>query len=202
MPRLVDHEVRHREITSAVRRVIVRDGLHGVTFQAVAGEAGISVRLIQYYFGTKDAFLLATYQSVLVDVGGRFALDLPETTGDNSPYELVSRALLELLPLDDVRHEEAIVLVAFGAAAITSGGLSREVSVTAPVALVNKIADLLERARPGQTSPDQTRLDAELLVAATGGIAQGMLLGQHSEQMAVALLNRLLDRVLDRGAVR
>jgi TetR/AcrR family transcriptional repressor of bet genes len=197
VPRLVDHEVRHHEITSAVRRVIVRDGLHGVTFQAVGVEAGVSVRLIQYYFGTKDEFLLATYRSVLVDVGGRFELGSTETTGGNSPYELISRALLELLPLDDVRREEAIVLVAFGAAAITSGGLGREVSTTAPAALVHKIVGLLERVRPGQNHLERTRLDAELLVAATGGIAQGMLLGQHSEQMAVALLNHLLDRVLN-----
>ncbi|MGE2771299.1 TetR family transcriptional regulator [Rhodococcus sp. 1.20] len=56
MPRLVDHEVRQREITDAVRRVIVDGGLAAVTFQSVAAEAGISVRLVQYYFGTKREF--------------------------------------------------------------------------------------------------------------------------------------------------
>ncbi len=75
-------------------------------------------------------------------------------------------------------------------------GISKELSVTAPAALVQKIAGHLERAHPGHTHPERTRLDAELLVAATGGIAQGMLLGQHSEQVAVALLEHLLDRVL------
>ena len=76
MPRLVDHEVRQREITDAVRRVIVDGGLAAVTFQSVAAEAGISVRLVQYYFGTKREFLLATHQAVRQDAGARLMQEL------------------------------------------------------------------------------------------------------------------------------
>ncbi len=60
MPRLVDHEVRRRQITDAVRRVIVTGGLEAVTFQSVAAEAGISIRLVQYYFGRSGSRVPAT----------------------------------------------------------------------------------------------------------------------------------------------
>lgn len=44
-PRAADHTVRRTQITYALVRVAARDGLHAVTT-----EAGISLRLIQYYF--------------------------------------------------------------------------------------------------------------------------------------------------------
>ncbi|MDZ5697470.1 helix-turn-helix domain-containing protein [Chelativorans sp. M5D2P16] len=34
-------------------RVASHEGLHAVSFRAVATEAGVSLRLVQYYFGTK-----------------------------------------------------------------------------------------------------------------------------------------------------
>jgi DNA-binding transcriptional regulator YbjK len=47
----VDHDVRKRQITDAVVRITVKGGLASATFREVAAEAGVSVRLVQYYFG-------------------------------------------------------------------------------------------------------------------------------------------------------
>ena len=62
MPKRVDPAQRRREITDAVVRITLKGGLTAATFREVAGEAGVSVRLVQYYFGTKREFLLATHQ--------------------------------------------------------------------------------------------------------------------------------------------
>ncbi len=64
MPRRVDHAARRREITDAVIRITLKGGLTAATFREVAAEAGVSVRLVQYYFGSKDELLLATQRHV------------------------------------------------------------------------------------------------------------------------------------------
>ncbi|HET8992397.1 MAG TPA: TetR/AcrR family transcriptional regulator, partial [Rhodococcus sp. (in: high G+C Gram-positive bacteria)] len=192
VPRLVDHEVRRREITDAVRRVIVSGGLEGVTFQSVAAEAGISVRLVQYYFGTKNEFLLATHRSVMEDAGVRFGERLAAHS-DAAPREAIRTVLTELLPLDDRRREEAIVLGAFNSAAIVGRGLAAEETHAAPRALVTIVTHHLRRAG----NPDGTTdLDAELVLAAVGGLAQGMLSGVYTEERAVELVDHLLERTV------
>lgn len=64
MPKIVDHDARRRQITDAVCRITLRGGLGAATFRQVAAEAGISVRLVQYYFGTKQQLIDTTLQHV------------------------------------------------------------------------------------------------------------------------------------------
>lgn len=193
MPRVVDHEARRRGITDAVRRVIVSGGLAAVTFQTVAAEAGISVRLVQYYFGTKKDFLLATHRSVMHDAGVRFAERMATHSGDTSPRQVLRMVLIELLPLDEQRRQEAIVLGAFNTAAIAGQGITADETLTAPRALVAIIADQLGKAG---RAPERAELDAELVLAAIAGIAQGMLPGHYTAPTAVELVDRLLDLTL------
>ncbi|WP_063058206.1 TetR/AcrR family transcriptional regulator [Nocardia sienata] len=199
MPRLVDHEARRREITDAVRRVIVSGGPAAVTFQTVAAEAGISVRLVQYYFGTKKEFLLATHQSVVYDAGARLAQRMATRSGDTSPREVIRMVLIELLPLDEQRREEAIVLGAFNTAAIAGQGITADETLTAPRALVAILADQFGKAG---RAPGPAELDAELVLAAIAGIAQGMLPGHYTAHTAVELVDRLLDLTLGPGSKR
>ncbi|MET9492490.1 TetR/AcrR family transcriptional regulator [Nocardia sp. NPDC006630] len=198
MPRLVDHEVRRREITDAVRRVIVGGGLEAVTFQTVASEAGISVRLVQYYFGTKSEFLLATHRSVMADAGARFMQRWTALGADATPREAIRAVLTELLPLDSQRREEAIVLGAFGTAAITGQGITAEETFAAPRALATIVTDQLRRAQVADASAHRIHpdLDADLVLMAIGGLAQGMLQGYGTAKSAVELVDHLLDRVL------
>ncbi|WP_280400181.1 TetR/AcrR family transcriptional regulator [Nocardia carnea] len=196
MPRLVDHEVRHRQITDATRRVIVAGGLEAVTFQTVAAEAGFSVRLVQYYFGTKQEFLLATHRSVMDDAGTRFAARWSELGEQAEPRAAVKAVLTELLPLDDRRREEAIVLGAFAAAAITGRGITTEETLAAPRALVTLLAHQLARIEQSRAAPE---LDAELILVAAGGITQGMIQGHYTADSALTLVDHLLDRVLRPG---
>lgn len=199
MPRLVDHEIRRRQITDAVRRVIVRGGLDTVTFQTVAAEAGFSIRLVQYYFGTKNEFLLATHRTVMEDAGARFAHRWTTLGADATPREAIRAVLIELLPLDERRREEAIVLGAFGTAAISGRAVTAEDTFAAPRTLVTILADQIRRTRTGDESTSHTAdLDAELITMAIGGLVQGMLQGYSSEKSATELVDHLLDRVIGR----
>ncbi len=198
MPRVVDHEVRRREITNAVRKVMARGGLDAATFQSVAAEAGVSVRLVQYYFGTKREFLLATHRAVLDDAAARFGQQVAALGEDAAPRDALRIILTELLPLDDVRRQDAIVLDAFYAAALTGGDAFGMTDSRGGLrALVDVVADNLRRARrtgASATAP-AVDLDAELVALTVVGLTQAALDPVVAET-APALVERLLDRML------
>jgi AcrR family transcriptional regulator len=198
MPKLADHDQRRTQITDAARRVIARDGLGAATFQSVAAEAGISVRLVQYYFGTKRQFLLATHQAVVADAGTRFTRRLGALGADPGPHEVIRAILTELLPTDAERRRDTVVLNSFHAAALTDPDVTAEDTLGAPRFLVRAIAEQLHRVR-GDATPSAGRtaeLDAELIVAGTSGLAQTLLVDDGAEARVVELLDRLLDRLV------
>src|SRR3546814_14018084 len=59
---LPDPTRRRAEIAEALVRVANRDGLHAVTMRSVAAEAGVSLRLVQYYFTSKEELLVGALQ--------------------------------------------------------------------------------------------------------------------------------------------
>lgn len=198
MPRLADHEQRRAQITTAARRVIARGGLAAATFQSVAAEAGISVRLVQYYFGTKQDFLLATHLAVVVQAGARFAQGIAALGENASPRDILRTTITELLPLDETRREEAIILIVFHTAALTTTDVDAATPAGPGRWLVNAVAEQLRRARTPEspTVTPEIDLDAQLLGAAIGGLAQGMLTVQETRDQADVLIERLLDRAL------
>jgi AcrR family transcriptional regulator len=197
MPKLADHDQRRAQITSAARQVIARDGLGAATFQSVAAEAGISVRLVQYYFGTKQKFLLATHRAVVADAGTRFTERLSALGAAPSPREVVRAILTELLPTDADRRRDTVVLNSFHAAALTSPDVAAEDTLGAPRFLVRVIAEQLRRARGGAADQQTAELDAELIVAGTSGLVQTLLVDDGAEGRVGELLDRLLDRMVE-----
>jgi TetR/AcrR family transcriptional regulator, transcriptional repressor of bet genes len=226
MPRLADHDQRRKQITDAARRVIAHGGLGAATFQSVAADAGISVRLVQYYFGTKRTFLLATHQAVVADAGARFTRRLSALGADPDPRAVIRAILTELLPADAARREDAVVLNAFHAGALSAGGadggvgpsggagsdggtgsdgaaasgVGAEDTLGAPRYLIAAIADQLWRARAassaGGVEGGDADLDAELILAAAAGLTQTLLVDVSAAERAEALLDRLLDRLV------
>ncbi|WP_369375142.1 TetR/AcrR family transcriptional regulator [Promicromonospora sp. Populi] len=219
MPRLADHDQRRAQITDAARRVIAGDGLGAATFQSVAAEAGISVRLVQYYFGTKRQFLQATHQAVVAGAGSRFTRSLSALGNDPAPREVIRAILAELLPADAARRQDAIVLNAFHTAALTTPddgqegvgtadigakdvsaeNIGAEDTLGAPRFLVTTIAEQLRRTRAG-AAPAARRaadLDAELIVASAAGLTQLLLVDIRAAGRADQLLDRLLDRMVE-----
>ncbi|GAB2473213.1 TetR/AcrR family transcriptional regulator [Promicromonospora xylanilytica] len=194
MPKLADHDQRRTQITSAARRVIARDGLGAATFQSVAAEAGISVRLVQYYFGTKRQFLLATHQAVVADAGERFTRRLGALGAEPAPRDVIRAILTELLPTDPDRRRDTIVLNTFHAAALTSPDVGTEDTLGAPRFLARAIAEQLRRVRGVGTTTDE--LDAELIVAGASGLAQTLLVDDGAGERVQLLLDRLLDRMV------
>lgn len=194
MPRQVDHDERRRAITDAVRRVLARGGLQAVTFQSVAKEAGVSVRLVQYYFGTKHDVLVVTHRAVIEATAQRFAGALAALGEDAGPRAVLRAVLLELLPTNEARRHDALALAAFHGAALSGGDLSPDDTGGAAQLLADVIATQLRRE--GQAAALTAELDAGLLVAAASGLSQAMLVDPARAERAGDLVERLLDRFL------
>lgn len=202
MPRLADHDARRRQITDAARRVIVRGGLEAATFQAVAAEAGISVRLVQYYFGTKKEFLLGTLKSVIDAMASRFIEQFESLGDDPDPRFALQTIGRALLPLDDLRRDEAQVLAAYQAARLTGSEPLPSETLAPARLLVETLAEHIGRARgypTGDDSPDTQAaigLDAELLSVLIPGLSQTVLSDFHTPERAAELLDHAIDRIL------
>ncbi|MDQ2743591.1 MAG: TetR/AcrR family transcriptional regulator, partial [Chloroflexota bacterium] len=113
MPKQVDHQVRRRLIAEALWRVTVRQGLEEVSLRHVATEAGVSMGLVQHYFASKDEMLLFALETLNQHVSHRVAESVAARPDRNEPRALVRAVLLEMLPLDQERRDDAVVGFAF-----------------------------------------------------------------------------------------
>ncbi|SFK58269.1 transcriptional regulator, TetR family [Streptosporangium canum] len=196
MPRQVDHDQRRRQIAEAVWRLATCGGLEDVTLRQVAAEAGVSARLLQYYFGTRDQLLLGALE-ILNDDAERRARERLAMLGEAPGMHAVVRGvLLELLPLDAERRNRHLVYAAYFVRFLADPALA-EVARAAPHALENLVAGLIAQGQElGQVSRDiDAAAEAAFLVAGADGIQATVLLGQRTPEEAVVLVDHQLARV-------
>jgi AcrR family transcriptional regulator len=192
VPRRVDHDERRRQITDAVARITVRGGLGSATMREVAAEAGVSLRLVQYYFGTKDQLLLTTLEHAGERATARLMARMAEAGED--PRAVLRAILTSFVPADDERREAMLLFVALHTASLTDPTLAREEAHAVPQALVVTLARHLRRAEPVPgVDPD---LEAQGLAATVVGLAQAVLDGGTSPEEAERVVDYVLDRAL------
>jgi AcrR family transcriptional regulator len=119
VPKVVDHEERRRHIADAVFRVMGRVGMDGAGLREVAEEAGVSMGAVQHYFSSKDEMLLFALDHMRARVIARLSSELVATQGPGN-RDYMWAASRAMLPLDQASREEAIVNVAFVAAAMAN----------------------------------------------------------------------------------
>src|SRR3954452_21141152 len=189
MPKKVDHRVRRREITDAVVRITLKGGLHTATFREVASEAGVSVRLVQYYFGSKDQLLLSTQQHV----AERSIVRLREwiAATDGSPRAWLRAFMTSFLPTDDDSRVAMLMYVALHTESLVDPQLARSEALQVPQGMRTAIADQLRRGRL-RAGVDPER-EAALLTALVPSLAQGVLDGMHTVEQAFTLIDYAVD---------
>jgi len=192
VPKVVDHELRRRELAGAVWRVIRRDGVEGASVRAVAGEAGWSPGALRHYFTTQSELLAFAMRLVVERVEARVARLEPAV----DPREAVEQRLHQLLPLDDERRAENEVWLAFTGRALIDPELR---------ALHNEVHDALHEAcvsaveapnALGTTSAGlDAALEAERLHALLDGLAVHAALRSNllPAERLVAILRGHLD---------
>jgi AcrR family transcriptional regulator len=189
----VDHRLRRRQITDAVCRLTVKGGLQAATFREVAAEAGVSVRLVQYYFGTKDELLLSTQRHVAERATARIVTAVAAT--DGTPRAALRALLGSFIPVDDASRDNMLVFVALHTAGLFDPTLARAETRQVPDALYETVRARLQEAASLPAGVDAD-LEAAVLVGLVPSLAQGVLGGMYASDEAFTILDYALTRAL------
>jgi len=192
MPRRVDHALRRRQIADAVCRITARGGLAAATFREVAAEAGVSVRLVQYYFGSKDELLLATQRRVSERAVARIAARR-EGVPDR-PRDVLLAVLGSFVPTDDESRENMLLFIALNTATLVDPTLARAEAREVPRSLQAFIAGQLARA---DLDGRPVEAEAAILAGVVPSLAQAVLGGLDTPENALAVLTYAVDRALE-----
>ncbi|GGA72291.1 transcriptional regulator [Pseudoclavibacter endophyticus] len=107
MPKIVDHEQRRADIISGLLRVVARDGIDAATTRALAKELGVATGSLWHYFSNFDTLVAEATARVIDLVSTRIA----ERTTNVRGMAKFDAIMTELLPLDDVTRNEAVIIV-------------------------------------------------------------------------------------------
>jgi AcrR family transcriptional regulator len=200
VPKRVDHEERRRQIADALLRAAAARGLHATGMREVAAEAGVSLRLVQYYFGTKEELLLFATQQLAAQYAARVMArinGLKEADGQARPRDVIAAILTEAVPADDERRTFTIIYTAYLALSLTDPALAITPLVRNSNAVIDVIAAQLRAAQaagdmPAFLDPD---LEAVILMTMSAGLGTSVIGGHSSPAQAQAVIDYHLRRL-------
>ncbi|WP_370945040.1 TetR/AcrR family transcriptional regulator [Amycolatopsis sp. cg5] len=194
MPKKVDHEQRRRQIAEAVWRIASGRGLEEVTLRQVAAEAGVSTRLVQYYFGSRDALLLGALELLSLDQKQRVEERIPQ---DASPRVLLREILIGLLPLDEHQRMTLLVQLAYFIRALNDEALAAAFLDPEDESLENLLVEIMTAARAQGQIADGLDLarEADTLLAVSTGVGPDILVGLKTGDQVIAMIDYHLDRI-------
>ena len=197
MPRRVDHAQRRRQIAEALWRLAAGGGLEEVSMRRVADEAGVSTRLVQYYFGPRLDLLMGALELLGEDTTTHVQERLAATAGeDPAPREVLRAILVEMLPVEERARLRHLVHVAYFVRALSDAALAARLTEGAP-AVTRLVVDLLGRGRERGEVPAELdlRAEAELLINSIDGLQTAVMLGTRSLDRTLELIDHQLDRL-------
>jgi AcrR family transcriptional regulator len=184
MPKIVDHEIRKKQIAEASWRVILEMGMEGATVRNIAKEAGLSLGALRHYFSTQEELLDYAMNLVIERATERInkiiILELP-------PKEKILKIMLELVPTDAESMSEMEVWFVFTAQARHKKGYFDAYHDGIYEGL-KKLLDYLEYENLLREQLDKS-LEVERLYALIDGIAIHALL--DSERLNKDRIQRL-----------
>ncbi|WP_040793621.1 TetR/AcrR family transcriptional regulator [Nocardia paucivorans] len=197
MPRTVDHTARRAQIADALVRVAARDGLHAVSMRSVAAEAGISLRLVQYYFHTKTGLLLGALEHLEHQSRHRWVQRLAGLPDPPPPRAFIEAFLTEALPTDESSRVFHLVGTSYAMLALTDPDLDAQPFAAGIDHLEHQLADALTRAVDhGDLAPGiDPHHEAARLIALANGLGTSVLAGRHTTATALELLRYHLDQL-------
>jgi AcrR family transcriptional regulator len=194
VPKVVDHEQRRREIATAVWRLASTSGLESVSLRQVAAEAGVSMRLVQYYFETKDRMLLFALRHLNEVLENRVRTTLG---GEPTPREIIRATLVELVPVDEHGRMVSLVFIAYFVRALSDPVFGAAFQGDGTDELAAFFASLIRDSQAAGRSPSWLNPEREVatLMAVANGMGPDVLLGTVTADEVLATLDYNLDRV-------
>lgn len=197
MPKKVDHEKRRAEIAAAALRVAGRYGVQGVTFREVAAEAGISVALVQHYFGTKQNLLKGAVDHLSTRMAKRFGEQLAALGPGARPFEQLLVIAMAFLPTDHDSRQSMIFYHGVGAMALSDPALQGPAVHNNARLLTDTLAALIRAAQSiGEITPDvDAQVQARLLLAIVLGLSSSVLVDNDTIDDAIIAVQTFLNQL-------
>ncbi|MFF2226477.1 TetR/AcrR family transcriptional regulator [Streptomyces globisporus] len=183
-------------MAEALLRIAAAEGLQSVSMRAVAAEAGVSLRLVQYYFTTKQALVL----DALTRLGTRFQARMDRwvraTGSPPQPRSTVTAILSSILPTDEESRQITRIYAAYYALVLDDSSLE-EHATPQPALLEGFLAEQLRLAQEAGTvgpGKDPAMVAAGLL-AMVNGLGASVLGGQRTGGAASEVLHHHLGEL-------
>lgn len=196
----MDHEQRRRQIGEALLRIASARGLQSATMREVAAEAGVSLRLVQYYFHTKEQLLLASLAYLGEQLTERVAASI-RALGPVTPRSVVHGTLTAVLPTDEESVRLTRAYTGFYTLLFSDPEVGERHGATYPDKLESLLAKQIAAAQQaGEVAADvDPALTAAALLALTNGLGSSVLGGQRDGAAARRILEDQLGRLFSPG---
>jgi AcrR family transcriptional regulator len=196
MPKRVDHDERRRHLTEAMLRIASTRGLRAVSMREVAAEAGVSLRVVQYYFTDKQGLLNSGLTELASRLDRRIKAGAAAAGANLSARGLFDVVLEAILPTDEQSRLDSLAWTAYYTAALTDPALAAT-GVTHPNALENFLTARLTAAQQaGEIGAlKDPRAEVAMLLALTNGLTSSVLGRQRTPQASAAILRYALDNL-------
>ena len=195
VPKRVDHDERRRVLTDALLRIASTRGLRAVTMREVAAEAGVSLRVVQYYFTDKRTLMLSGLAELAARLDRRVRQRAAEIGTGLPPRTVLEVVLTSILPMDASSRADQLAWTAYYADGLTDPDPVNGVQY--PDALENWLTGVVARAQQtGEVDPDRDpRTEVVALLALTNGLVSSVLGAQRSAEDAAGVVRYALDRL-------
>lgn len=192
---------RQEQIVAATERLLGRGGVEAVTMRAVAAEAGVSLRLVQYYGRSKDELLTATLDRLAAKSVQRWQTraadpadlaDLADPAGTGPAIGAIRSFVAEALPTNEQSRAFHRVGVSLEMLAVTGTAAAGAAYRRHLEALADHLAELL--ATDGRTAGEAARLAREVM-AFSHGLGTLVMAGVSTAEDAEAIAAEYLDQL-------
>ncbi|QWF83838.1 TetR/AcrR family transcriptional regulator [Amycolatopsis sp. CA-230715] len=182
-------------IAKAVWRLAAHRGLEAVSLRQVADEAEVSMRLVQYYFHTKQRLLQESLGYLDAWISERARLR-HSGTGEATGRALLRLVLAEFLPVDEDRRLNLLVRLAYFTRALSDPEVA-EVFLGNPPELQDYFVDQLRalQERGDLDAGLDPEMEMETLFSVATALGIDMLLDLRDEAATMAILDYNLDRL-------
>ncbi|MEW1911302.1 TetR/AcrR family transcriptional regulator [Kitasatospora sp. NPDC085895] len=193
----VDHEERRRQIAEALLRIADTQGLQSASMRAVAAEAGVSLRLVQYYFETKQGLLLDALARLGAQLQARMEKWIGAAGTPPTPRGTVTALLSCILPTDPESRRITRTYAAYYTLVLNDPKVLEKHGARQPELLEGFLAKQIRAAQQsGEIGPDRDpEIIAAGLLAMVNGLGSSVLGGQRTGDAALAILAYHLDEL-------
>lgn len=205
MPKVVDPQERRQAVVDAVFRVVQRDGFEQASLRNVAAAAGLAIGSVRHYFDNHADLVAFAMQAMGERLRTRLTAHLERLQTTVTPQErqqVVLDMLAEVLPLDEKRHQEAVVWLEFTTAARTRPEL-RPHADEIYTGLLTLTTRILTRANEATGLNLDVPLEARRLCALLDGLTMQAVLypNQLTRETVLAVLHHHLESLRAHGRV-